>query len=166
MTIRARMFHTLLALAIAGPVAASGEADSAPWWKAPKAPATAPATAGSAIAMKKTPAQEVEVRLQALLPDGASLSGDPKAGTVALSLPLDRIEPGVVLEKLVNGVTQILLDMEEVHLAISIPQADEAGAAAAGEALNEVLVSRGVDVSRVSIEPGSGADVELRFTAP
>lgn len=166
MTLRACILTGLLALAVAGPVAASGEADSAPWWKAPKAPVTAPATAGSAVAMKKTPAQEVEARLQALLPDGASLSGDPKAGNVTLSLPLDRIEPGVVLEKLVNGVTQILLDMEEVQLAIAIPQADEAGAAAAGEALNEVLVSRGIDVSRVSIEPGSGADLVLGFTAP
>lgn len=166
MTIRASLFPALLILAIAGPAAASGEAEAAPWWKAPKAPVTAPATAGSAIAMHKTPAEQLEVRLQAILPDGASLGSDPKAGNVMLTLPLDRIEPGVVLEKLVNEVTQILLDTKGIHLAVRIPQADEAAAAAAGDALSDVLISRGVEVSAVSIEPGSGADIELFFTVP
>lgn len=166
MTLRACFLTGLLALAVAGPVAASGEAESAPWWKTPKTSAPASATAGTAVAMKKTSAEQVEARLEAILPDGASLGGDPKAGNITLSLPLNRIEPGVVLEKLVNEVTEILLDTKDIHLAVRIPQADEAAAAAAGEALSEVLVSRGVEVTSVSIEPGSGADLELVFTAP
>ena len=162
------MISTVLLTALcAGAAAASGtEASDTPWWKAPKAPVTAGATAGSAAEMRVTPSEDIHARLEAILPAGATLSGDPDGGRITFSIPIDRIEPGPALDKLVDGVTRLLIEVEGTHLTVMLPDADEAAAAAAGDALSKVLIARGVDVSAVSVEPGSSAEAELIFDAP